>query len=105
MASTLVSNDKTRKYNLTLTRIISTFSVSTCPLYAYTIKGYNGLRNGLYGYSWDMMVYNVDIAKIQVEVLDHGRHEHLFLDSQVIYNTRIYANNLLLISFIFPIKC
>ncbi|XP_027845741.2 vitamin K-dependent gamma-carboxylase [Aphis gossypii] len=43
-------------------------------------QGYNGWRNGLYGYSWDMMVYNVDVAKVEVKVLDHVRREQFFLD-------------------------
>ncbi|KAL4122224.1 hypothetical protein QTP88_014594 [Uroleucon formosanum] len=43
-------------------------------------QGYNGWRNGLYGYSWDMMVYNVDVAKVQVKVLDHVRREQFYLD-------------------------
>lgn len=38
----------------------------------------------MYGYSWDMMVYNIDVAKIQVKVVDHARREQFFLDPQVI---------------------
>lgn len=49
-------------------------------------QGYNGWRNGLYGYSWDMMVYNVDVAKVQVKVMDHARREQFFLDPNVIYS-------------------
>uniref|UniRef100_A0A2S2NHF9 Vitamin K-dependent gamma-carboxylase n=1 Tax=Schizaphis graminum TaxID=13262 RepID=A0A2S2NHF9_SCHGA len=45
-------------------------------------QGYNGWRNGLYGYSWDMMVYNVEVAKVEVKVLDHVRREQFFLDPQ-----------------------
>lgn len=50
-------------------------------------QGYNGLRNGLYGYSWDMMLYNIELAKIQVEVVDHKRREKFFLDPEVILFT------------------
>ncbi|XP_015370925.1 PREDICTED: vitamin K-dependent gamma-carboxylase isoform X2 [Diuraphis noxia] len=46
-------------------------------------QGYNGWRNGLYGYSWDMMVYNVDVAKIEVKVFDHVRREQFYLDPNV----------------------
>ncbi|XP_050432253.1 vitamin K-dependent gamma-carboxylase [Adelges cooleyi] len=50
------------------------------PYSHFITQGYNGWRNGLYGYSWDMMVYNVDVVKIQVKVVDHGRREQFFLD-------------------------
>lgn len=61
------------------------------------LQGYNGWRNGLYGYSWDMMVYNVDVAKIQVKVLDHSRREQFFLDPNVICSqTQIYVYVLVL---------
>ncbi|XP_025408245.1 vitamin K-dependent gamma-carboxylase isoform X2 [Sipha flava] len=50
------------------------------PYSHFITQGYNGWRNGLYGYSWDMMVYNIDVAKIQVKVVDHARREYFFLD-------------------------
>lgn len=54
------------------------------------LQGYNGWRNGLYGYSWDMMVYNVDVAKVQIKVLDHVRREQFYLDPNVIINPLHY---------------
>lgn len=30
-----------------------------------------------------MMVYNIDVARIQVKVMDHARREQFFLDPQV----------------------
>lgn len=51
-----------------------------CGIFA---QGYNGWRNGLYGYSWDMMLYNIDVVKIQVKVIDHTRREHFYLDPNV----------------------
>ncbi|XP_050538854.1 vitamin K-dependent gamma-carboxylase [Daktulosphaira vitifoliae] len=50
------------------------------PYSHFITQGYNGWRNGLYGYSWDMMVYNIDVAKIQIKVVDHSHHEQFYLD-------------------------
>uniref|UniRef100_A0A2H8TR69 Vitamin K-dependent gamma-carboxylase n=2 Tax=Melanaphis sacchari TaxID=742174 RepID=A0A2H8TR69_9HEMI len=56
-------------------------ALQLCLPYSHILtQGYNGWRNGLYGYSWDMMVHNIDVAKIEVKVLDHVRREQFFLD-------------------------
>ncbi|VVC29077.1 HTTM,Vitamin K-dependent gamma-carboxylase [Cinara cedri] len=52
------------------------------PYSHFVTRGYNGFRDGLYGYSWDMMLYNVDLAKIQVKVVDHKRREKFFVDPE-----------------------
>jgi len=37
-----------------------------------------------------MMVYNVDVAKVQVKVWDHVRREQFYLDPNVIINPLHY---------------
>lgn len=53
------------------------------PYSHFLTKGYNNWTNGLYGYSWDMMVHSWDTTLVVVRVVDKGTGEEHFLDPQV----------------------
>lgn len=53
------------------------------PYSHFLTKGYNNWTNGLYGYSWDMMVHSWDTTVVVVRVVDNGTGEEHFLDPQV----------------------
>ena len=48
-------------------------------------QGYNGWNNGLYGYSWDMMIHNWDTQHIKVRYIRKDTGEEGYLDPQVRY--------------------
>lgn len=48
--------------------------------YSHVItKGYNGWTNGIYGYSWDMMIHAWDTTHTVVKVVENNRNSHHFL--------------------------
>ena len=47
-------------------------------------QGYNNWTNGLYGYSWDMMVHTWDTVLAVVKVVDHETGQEHFLDPEVL---------------------
>ncbi|GFR98774.1 vitamin K-dependent gamma-carboxylase-like [Elysia marginata] len=46
-------------------------------------KGYNSWTNGMYGYSWDMMVHSWDIQHIRVTFKDKDTNQSGYLDPMV----------------------
>ena len=46
-------------------------------------KGYNNWTNGLYGYSWDMMVHNWQIQHVKVMYVDKDTGEEGYLNPSV----------------------
>ncbi|XP_055629743.1 vitamin K-dependent gamma-carboxylase isoform X2 [Toxorhynchites rutilus septentrionalis] len=42
-------------------------------------KGYNNWTNGLYGYSWDMMVHAWDTVLTSIKVVDNAQNQSLYL--------------------------
>lgn len=44
------------------------------------LQGYNNWTNGLYGYSWDMMVHTWEPHAIVVKVVDNAKKEEFFVD-------------------------
>lgn len=46
------------------------------------LKGYNNWTNGLYGYSWDMMVHSWNTILIVVKVVDNNTGREQFIDSK-----------------------
>ncbi|XP_041976445.1 vitamin K-dependent gamma-carboxylase [Aricia agestis] len=50
------------------------------PYSHFITKGYNNWTNGLYGYSWDMMVQTWDIDSVVVKIIDNESQEELFID-------------------------
>lgn len=50
------------------------------PYSHFITKGYNNWTNGLYGYSWDMMVHTWDTSLVTVKVVDLKKNETIFID-------------------------
>ncbi|CAH1105219.1 unnamed protein product, partial [Psylliodes chrysocephalus] len=50
------------------------------PYSHFITKGYNNWTNGLYGYSWDMMVHSWDTVLVVVKVIDNKTGKELFVD-------------------------
>ncbi|EDV97067.1 vitamin K-dependent gamma-carboxylase [Drosophila grimshawi] len=53
------------------------------PYSHFITKGYNNWTNGLYGYSWDMMVHSYDTVLISIKVIDN--------DNQQVHHLNPYA--------------
>ncbi|KAF5296809.1 hypothetical protein FQA39_LY12327 [Lamprigera yunnana] len=52
--------------------------------YSHSVtKGYNNWTNGLYGYSWDMMVHSWDSALVVLRVADNSNQKEYFIDPDV----------------------
>ncbi|KAJ6640786.1 Vitamin K-dependent gamma-carboxylase [Pseudolycoriella hygida] len=49
------------------------------PYSHFITEGYNGWTNGIYGYSWDMMIHAWDTTLTVVEVVDRSSNTHHFL--------------------------
>ncbi|XP_013177632.1 PREDICTED: vitamin K-dependent gamma-carboxylase [Papilio xuthus] len=50
------------------------------PFSHFITKGYNNWTNGLYGYSWDMMVHTWDMDSVVVKVVDNEKNIEFFVD-------------------------
>lgn len=50
------------------------------PYSHFITKGYNNWTNGIYGYSWDMMVHAWDSVLIVVKVVDNGNNEVHYIE-------------------------
>lgn len=50
------------------------------PYSHFITQGYNNWTNGLYGYSWDMMVHSYDTILTTVKVVDNGNGKEHYLD-------------------------
>ncbi|CAH0700194.1 unnamed protein product [Spodoptera exigua] len=53
------------------------------PYSHFITKGYNNWTNGLYGYSWDMMVHTWDVSTVIVKVVDNESNEMMYIDPQM----------------------
>ncbi|KAF9810855.1 hypothetical protein SFRURICE_005281 [Spodoptera frugiperda] len=53
------------------------------PYSHFITKGYNNWTNGLYGYSWDMMVHTWDVSTVIVKVVDNDSKEMMYIDPQM----------------------
>ncbi|CAH1236547.1 unnamed protein product [Diabrotica balteata] len=80
------------EYNTTITwqhKLVVSLVLFHCGLqvflpYSHFItKGYNNWTNGLYGYSWDMMVHSWDTVVI-IKVVDNENQRELFVDPQAL---------------------
>ncbi|XP_062549969.1 vitamin K-dependent gamma-carboxylase [Armigeres subalbatus] len=49
------------------------------PYSHFITKGYNNWTNGLYGYSWDMMVHAWDTVLTSIKVVDNNNNQSLYL--------------------------
>ena len=50
------------------------------PYSHFITKGYNNWTNGLYGYSWDMMVHSWETVLVSVKVIDNGNGKAHYLE-------------------------
>lgn len=71
----------TRKQKITTSLVIIYCGIQLFLPYSHFItKGYNNWTNGLYGYSWDMMIHAWDTILVSVKVVDKGNGNTLYLD-------------------------
>lgn len=50
------------------------------PYSHFITKGYNNWTNGLYGYSWDMMVHSYDTIMTTIKVVDNANNKVHYMD-------------------------
>ncbi|XP_049821936.1 vitamin K-dependent gamma-carboxylase isoform X2 [Aethina tumida] len=73
----------TWKHRLVVALLLSHCGLQTFMPYSHFItKGYNNWTNGLYGYSWDMMVHSWNTILIVVKVVDNNTGREQFIDSK-----------------------
>ncbi|KAG8277072.1 hypothetical protein J6590_049981 [Homalodisca vitripennis] len=63
------------------------------PYSHFLTQGYNNWTNGLYGYSWDMMVHSWETILIVVRVVNKDTGEEHFLDPQAWTHTERYSKH------------
>ncbi|XP_073952042.1 gamma-glutamyl carboxylase isoform X1 [Choristoneura fumiferana] len=54
------------------------------PFSHFITKGYNNWTNGIYGYSWDMMVHTWDIQSVIVKLVDNEKNSQFYVDPYVL---------------------
>ncbi|KAG5894578.1 hypothetical protein JTB14_021558 [Gonioctena quinquepunctata] len=70
------------KHKLVVTLLICHCGLQAFLPYSHFItKGYNNWTNGLYGYSWDMMVHSWDTILVVVKIVDNDTGKEHFLDA------------------------
>ncbi|XP_044750429.1 vitamin K-dependent gamma-carboxylase [Coccinella septempunctata] len=70
------------KRRLAVSLLLTHCALQTFLPFSHSItKGYNNWTNGLYGYSWDMMVHGWDTNLVVVKVVDNVSGQEYFLDS------------------------
>ncbi|CAH0626825.1 unnamed protein product [Chrysodeixis includens] len=52
------------------------------PYSHFITKGYNNWTDGLYGYSWDMMVHTWDVRTMVIRAVDNDNNREIYIDSQ-----------------------
>lgn len=76
-----VRHKATPKQKLTVTLILIYCVIQATLPYSHPLtKGYNNWTNGLYGYSWDMMIHSWDTIIIVVKIVDNKSGVEHFLD-------------------------
>ncbi|KAI9588461.1 vitamin K-dependent gamma-carboxylase [Glossina fuscipes] len=50
------------------------------PYSHFITQGYNNWTNGLYGYSWDMMVHSYETLEVQVKIVDNLNQQEHYMD-------------------------
>ncbi|KAJ8731764.1 hypothetical protein PYW08_014494 [Mythimna loreyi] len=78
----LIEDDNRKKVTMWLI-MLYVFIQAFLPYSHFITKGYNNWTNGLYGYSWDMMVHSWDISSIIVKVVDNDRNEEMYVDPEM----------------------
>ncbi|CAG4966769.1 unnamed protein product [Parnassius apollo] len=72
-------DDSKQKFTCILISIYI-FTQAFLPFSHFITKGYNNWTNGLYGYSWDMMVHTWDVHSVVVKVVDNERNSGFYVD-------------------------
>lgn len=73
----------TWKHNVVVSLLLCHVGLQVFLPYSHFItKGYNNWTNGLYGYSWDMMVHSWDTILVVVKVVDNDSGKEHFIDSE-----------------------
>ncbi|XP_034824725.1 vitamin K-dependent gamma-carboxylase [Maniola hyperantus] len=77
-------NWEDRRKNVTfLLIVLHVLSQVFLPYSHFITKGYNNWTNGLYGYSWDMMVHTWDLESVVVKVVDNTNQEEFYVDPYI----------------------
>uniref|UniRef100_A0A1A9W7G3 HTTM-like domain-containing protein n=1 Tax=Glossina brevipalpis TaxID=37001 RepID=A0A1A9W7G3_9MUSC len=50
------------------------------PYSHFITQGYNNWTNGLYGYSWDMMVHSYETLEVQIKIVDNLNQQEHYMD-------------------------
>lgn len=84
----------TWKHSFVATLLMSYTGLQVFLPYSHFItKGYNNWTNGLYGYSWDMMVHSWDTIMIALRVVDNTSGKEHFLDPEAWVQTDRWAKH------------
>ncbi|XP_049773987.1 vitamin K-dependent gamma-carboxylase isoform X1 [Schistocerca cancellata] len=84
----------TWKHSFVATLLISYTGLQVFLPYSHFItKGYNNWTNGLYGYSWDMMVHSWDTIMIALRIVDNTSGKEHFLDPEAWVQTDRWAKH------------
>ncbi|CAH3987282.1 unnamed protein product [Pieris brassicae] len=63
--------------------LLFVFSQAFLPFSHFITKGYNNWTNGLYGYSWDMMVHTWDVNSVVIQIVDNTKQAEYYLDPYI----------------------
>ncbi|KAM3961558.1 vitamin K-dependent gamma-carboxylase-like [Aphomia sociella] len=73
--------DKRKKITVCLI-LFHVLTQAFLPFSHFITKGYNNWTDGLYGYSWDMMVHTWDTYSVVVKVVDNEKNKEFYVDPQ-----------------------
>ncbi|XP_050342403.1 vitamin K-dependent gamma-carboxylase [Nymphalis io] len=83
LANTSEEDGNRRKYITFVFVVLHVLSQAFLPYSHFITKGYNNWTNGLYGYSWDMMVHTWEIESVIVKVVDNENKEEFYVDPYI----------------------
>ncbi|XP_046960548.1 vitamin K-dependent gamma-carboxylase [Vanessa cardui] len=82
-AKTSEDDGDRRKYITFIFIVFHVFTQAFLPYSHFITKGYNNWTNGLYGYSWDMMVHTWEIESVIVKVVDNENKGEFYVDPYI----------------------
>lgn len=82
MSTTIPPNTRPSKYHKLMVAMVLCYVVTQCVLpYSHNItKGYNHWTQGLYGYSWDMMVHTWNLQHVKVTYFNKDTNTEGYLN-------------------------
>lgn len=82
---------KATAYHKIMVGIVLWYSAVQCflPYSHFVTKGYNNWTNGLYGYSWDMMVHSWSTQHVRIEYVDHDTGKVGYLNPEAWSRARL----------------